>query len=152
MAEDAVRSETVSRADLPAICDLQGDFQELQRERSYFLANFLMFLRCCKDSPDLRSREHFLDIAGKSSVNCEWGQGWRARASRANAGGQIRRDRAGLEICNQQIVTAAASRSSAASRRNWIAKLTLRAICDRVSCVGINVSRLVVKATCRSAL
>jgi hypothetical protein len=32
LAEDAVRSETVSRADLPAICDLQGDFQKLQGE------------------------------------------------------------------------------------------------------------------------
>jgi hypothetical protein len=28
----AVRSETVSRAHLPAICDLQGDFQKLQGE------------------------------------------------------------------------------------------------------------------------
>ena len=30
VAEDAVRSETVSRAALPAICDLQGEFQKLQ--------------------------------------------------------------------------------------------------------------------------
>jgi len=30
VAEDAVRSKTVSRPVLPAICDLQGDFQKLQ--------------------------------------------------------------------------------------------------------------------------
>ena len=32
LADDAVRSETVSRPVLPAICDLQGDFQKLQGE------------------------------------------------------------------------------------------------------------------------
>jgi hypothetical protein len=32
VAEDAVRSETFSRRDLPAICDLQGDFRKLQGE------------------------------------------------------------------------------------------------------------------------
>ena len=39
-----------------------------------------------------------------------------------------------------------ASRSSAASRRSWIAKLTLRAICDCVTCVGIDDSRLADKS------
>jgi hypothetical protein len=32
MAEDAVRSETVSPAVLPPICDLQGDLHKLQGE------------------------------------------------------------------------------------------------------------------------
>ena len=32
LADDAVRIETVSRPVLPAICDLQGDFQKLQGE------------------------------------------------------------------------------------------------------------------------
>src|SRR6266511_4978284 len=40
VAEDAVRSETVSRADLPAICDLQGDFQKLQGEPIRSLSKF----------------------------------------------------------------------------------------------------------------
>jgi hypothetical protein len=32
VAEDAVRSETVSPAVLPAICDLQGDLHKVQGE------------------------------------------------------------------------------------------------------------------------
>jgi hypothetical protein len=41
LAEDAVRSETVSRAVLPAICDLQGDFQKLQGEPILVLVEYL---------------------------------------------------------------------------------------------------------------
>jgi hypothetical protein len=39
VADDAVRSETVSRPVLPAICDLQGDFQKLQGEPFPFFQN-----------------------------------------------------------------------------------------------------------------
>jgi hypothetical protein len=42
VAEDAVRSETVSRPDLPAICDLQGDFRKMQGEPILIPVNLLM--------------------------------------------------------------------------------------------------------------
>src|SRR5215208_6674377 len=86
LAEDAVRRETVSRADLPAIFDLQGDFQKLQGEPILlpvsFSNNFKILERVL---PDLRSREHFwkeqgafLVLQGRAALNCEWWQGWRA--------------------------------------------------------------------------
>jgi hypothetical protein len=62
VAEDPVRSEKVSGADLPAICDLQGDFQKLQGEPVLLLSSFLMVSLSWKEfSLPLRSREHFLD-------------------------------------------------------------------------------------------
>ena len=51
VAEDGVRSETVSRPVLPAICDLQGDFQKLQGQPIRCLSNFVMASICCKVSP-----------------------------------------------------------------------------------------------------
>ena len=79
LAEDAVRRETVSRADLPAIFDLQGDFQKLQGEPILLPVSFSNSFKILERVlPDLRSREHFwycregagsiFGIAGKSSV------------------------------------------------------------------------------------
>jgi hypothetical protein len=42
LAEDAVRSKTVSARLFPAICDLQGDFQKLQGEPVHWLSNLPM--------------------------------------------------------------------------------------------------------------
>jgi hypothetical protein len=68
VAEDAVRSETVSRAGLPAICDLQGDFQKLQAEPILCPSSFLMFLRCWKEFSRAKEQGAFFGIAGKSRV------------------------------------------------------------------------------------
>jgi hypothetical protein len=68
VADDAVRSETVSRPVLPAICDLQGDFQRMQGELVRFLSNFVIVSRCCKEFSLLREQGAFLVFAGKSSV------------------------------------------------------------------------------------
>jgi hypothetical protein len=48
VAENGVRSETVSRPVLPAICDLQGDFQKLQEEPIRCPSNFVMVSISCK--------------------------------------------------------------------------------------------------------
>jgi hypothetical protein len=68
VAEDAVRSETVSRRDLPAICDLQGDFRKLQGEPSYGLSSFLMVSIAWNELPDPNEQGAFFGIAGRSSV------------------------------------------------------------------------------------
>jgi len=62
VAEDAVRSETVSRPVLAAICDLQGDFQKLQGELIRCLSNFVMVSRCCKGFSLLREQGAFFGI------------------------------------------------------------------------------------------
>jgi hypothetical protein len=69
LAEDADRSETVSRpgADPPAICDLQGVFQKLQGEPILLPAKFPNSFKILERLlPDLRSREHFLVLQGRS--------------------------------------------------------------------------------------
>src|SRR6266545_6846374 len=62
LAEDAVRSETVSRPVLAAICDLQGDFQKLQGELIRCLSNFVMVSRCCRGFSLLREQGAFFGI------------------------------------------------------------------------------------------
>jgi hypothetical protein len=47
LAEDAVRSETVSPVD--QFCDLQGDFQKLQREPILLPASSLIVSRSWKE-------------------------------------------------------------------------------------------------------
>jgi hypothetical protein len=94
LAEDAVRSETVSRADLPAIYDLQGDFQKLQGEPILLPVKFPNDSRCCKSTRDVRSREKFLDIAGKSSVELRMVAGWARGQAGAECRAQIRRHHA----------------------------------------------------------
>jgi hypothetical protein len=80
LAEDAVRSERVSvGADLPAICDLQGDFQKLQGELILCLSSSLMFLRDCKEFSRAKEQGAFFGIAGKSSVKLLMVAGWRAQ-------------------------------------------------------------------------
>jgi hypothetical protein len=88
VAEDAVRGETVSRADLPAICNLQGDFQKLQGAPILLPVKFTNSFKILEElSPNLRSREHFwycsegagstfLVLQGRAALNCEWWQGW----------------------------------------------------------------------------
>jgi hypothetical protein len=62
VAEDAVRSEMVSRPVLAAICDLQGDFQKLQGELIRCLSNFVMVSRCCNGFSLLREQGAFFGI------------------------------------------------------------------------------------------
>jgi hypothetical protein len=68
LAEYAVRSEMVSRAALPAICDLQGDFQKLQGEPIRWLRNLPIISRGRKELSLLAEQGAFFGIAGKSSV------------------------------------------------------------------------------------
>jgi hypothetical protein len=82
LAEDAVRSETVSGTDLPAICDLQGDFRKLQGEPILRLSNFIMLSICCKEYSRREEQGEFLDIAGKSSVELRMAAGWARGKSR----------------------------------------------------------------------
>src|SRR3977135_3356325 len=80
LAEDAVRSERGAvGADLPAICDLQGDFQKLQGELILCLSSSLMFLRDCKEFSRAKEQGAFFGIAGKSSVKLLMVAGWRAQ-------------------------------------------------------------------------
>jgi hypothetical protein len=121
VAEDAVGSETVFAAtNLPAICELQGDFQKLQGEPIRFLPNFITISICWKESPDLKEQGAFFPIAGKEQGAFLVLQG-RSNIGVANAVGnalegraerraQIRRDHARLGICNQQVVSAAQER------------------------------------------
>jgi hypothetical protein len=67
MAEDAVRSKTVSARLFPAICDLQGDFQKLQREPVQWLSNFPMLSTVWREFSLLSEQRAFFRIAGKSS-------------------------------------------------------------------------------------
>jgi hypothetical protein len=60
--EDAVRSKTVSRPVLPAICDLQGDFQKLQGEPIRWHSNFVMVSRGCKGFSLLSEQGAFFGI------------------------------------------------------------------------------------------
>jgi hypothetical protein len=61
-------AKRVSRPVLPAICDLQGDFQRLQGELIRFTSNFVIVSRCCKEFSLLREQGAFLVFAGRSSV------------------------------------------------------------------------------------
>jgi hypothetical protein len=70
VAEDAVRGETVSRADLPAICNLQGDFQKLQGEPILCLSNLLMIPRCCKEFSRPKEQGALLGVAGRAFGYC----------------------------------------------------------------------------------
>ena len=52
------------RAAIPAICDLQGNFQKLQGEPIYYWSICLSFQDVGRSSPGLRSREKFLGLQG----------------------------------------------------------------------------------------
>jgi hypothetical protein len=62
VAEDAVRGKTVSRPVLPAICDLQGDFQKLQGEPIRWHSNFVIVSICCKGFSLLSEQGAFFGI------------------------------------------------------------------------------------------
>jgi hypothetical protein len=67
VAEDAVRSKTVSARLFPAICDLQGDFQKLQGEPVHWLSNLPMLSSVWREFSLLSEQRAFFRIAGKSS-------------------------------------------------------------------------------------
>jgi len=76
-------------------CGLQGDFQKLQGKPILLPVKFFNGFKMLEGVlPNLRSREAFLGIAGKSSL----GLRMRARASRAERRAQIFRDHAGLAL------------------------------------------------------
>jgi hypothetical protein len=106
MQSDAKRS----RGRIPAICDLQGDFQELQGEPVLLPVHFLIVSIGWKEFSRPSEQGAFFGIAAKkqgafsnmqggAAYNCEWWQGfWCARASRAERPAWIRRDHARFGI------------------------------------------------------
>jgi hypothetical protein len=62
VAEDAVRSETVSPAVLPAICDLQGDLHKVQGEADPLSVKFVMVPRYCREFSLLREQGAYFGI------------------------------------------------------------------------------------------
>jgi hypothetical protein len=91
MQSDAKRSR--GRISLQ-FCDLQGDFQKLQGEQHPLPVNFPNNFKIFEgSSPDIRSREHFLVMQGRSREHfwyCREEHRWNCRmvAGLARAGGK----------------------------------------------------------------
>jgi hypothetical protein len=107
MPSEAKRSRG---AVVPAICDLQGDFQKLQGEPILCLSSFLMFLRCWKEFSRAKEQGAFFWYCREEQRGIANGSRVGARAkARLNAGARI------AEITprsnrNQRIATAAEKR------------------------------------------
>src|SRR6266481_5502755 len=83
MQSDAKRSRG---PDLPAICDLQGDFQKLQGEPILLLPTFLMVSKSWKEFSRHKEQGAFLVLQGKEQ-----------------GGFLVLQGRAALELCHAEV-------------------------------------------------